>query len=71
MAMYSIITYLTATKMIDYIVDGIDAFTELTVISGESEKVRSYIIIGTVISISMAIVTALLILSIVWTSFFI
>lgn len=57
--------------MIDYIVDGIDAFTELTVISGESEKVRSYIIIGTVISISMAIVTALLILSIVWTSFFI
>lgn len=43
-AMYSIITYFTATKMIDYVVDGIDAFTALTVISGESEKVKEIIV---------------------------
>lgn len=43
-AMFSIITYFTATKMIDYVVDGIDAFTALTVISGESEKVKKIIV---------------------------
>ena len=43
-AMFSIITYFTATKMIDYVVDGIDAFTALTVISGQSEKVKKIIV---------------------------
>ena len=43
-AMFSIITYFTATKMIDYVVDGIDAFTALTVISGQSEKVKAIIV---------------------------
>lgn len=46
-------------------------FMNIKIKRQDREKVRSYIIIGTVISISMAIVTALLILSIVWTSFFI
>jgi uncharacterized membrane-anchored protein YitT (DUF2179 family) len=43
-AMFSIITYFTAAKMIDYVVDGIEQFTSLTVISSKSEEVKKLIV---------------------------
>jgi len=43
-AMFSIITYFTATKMIDYVVDGLDQFTALTIISSQSEKIKQIIL---------------------------
>ncbi len=43
-AMFSIITYFTATKMIDYVVDGLDQFTALTIISSQSETIKSLIV---------------------------
>ena len=42
--MYSTITYFTAGKAIDYVVDGLEEYTALTVISGESEKVKHIIV---------------------------
>jgi uncharacterized membrane-anchored protein YitT (DUF2179 family) len=43
-AMFSIITYISAAKMIDYVVDGIEQFTSLTVISSKSEEVKKLIV---------------------------
>jgi uncharacterized membrane-anchored protein YitT (DUF2179 family) len=43
-AMFSIITYYTAAKMIDYVVDGMEQFTSLTVISGSSEEIKQMIV---------------------------
>lgn len=43
-AMYSIITYFTAIKVSDYVVDGFEEYTALTIISPESEKVKSLIV---------------------------
>ncbi|MCE2789666.1 MAG: YitT family protein [Saprospiraceae bacterium] len=43
-AMYSILTYFTATKTVDYVVDGFEEFTALTVISRESDTVKSIIV---------------------------
>jgi uncharacterized membrane-anchored protein YitT (DUF2179 family) len=43
-AMFSIITYFTATKMIDYVVDGVDQFTALTIISSRSEEIKTLIV---------------------------
>lgn len=43
-AMFSIITYFTAAKMIDYVVDGMEQFNALTVISSESEKIKKMIV---------------------------
>lgn len=43
-AMFSIITYFTATKMIDYVVDGLDQFTALTIISSKSEEIKTLIV---------------------------
>jgi uncharacterized membrane-anchored protein YitT (DUF2179 family) len=43
-AMYSILTYFTAVKTSDYVVDGFDEFTALTVISKEHEGVKSIIV---------------------------
>ena len=42
-AMFSIITYFTAAKMIDYVVSGIEQFTSLSVISGKSEEIKKLI----------------------------
>jgi len=39
-AMYSILTYFTATKTIDFVVEGIEAYTGVTIISGKSELVK-------------------------------
>ncbi len=39
-ALYSMLTYFTATKTIDYVVEGIEAYTGVTIISGKSELVK-------------------------------
>ncbi len=43
-AMYSIITYFAALKMADYVVDGIEEYISLTIISKESEKIKSLLV---------------------------
>ncbi len=45
-AMYSIITYFAALKMVDYVVDGIEEYISLTIISGESDAIRKMIVEG-------------------------
>ena len=42
--MYSIITYFTAMKISDYVVDGFEEYTALTVISGKHEMVKNIIV---------------------------
>jgi uncharacterized membrane-anchored protein YitT (DUF2179 family)/predicted metal-dependent HD superfamily phosphohydrolase len=39
-ALYSIITYFTATRCIDYVVEGLQAYTGVTVVSGKSEVIK-------------------------------
>lgn len=39
-ALYSILTYFTATRCIDYVVEGIQAFTGVTIISSKSEVIK-------------------------------
>ena len=43
-AMYSIITYFTAMKISDYVVDGFEEYTALTVISGKHELIKNLIV---------------------------
>lgn len=43
-AMYSIVTYFTAMKISDYVVDGFEEYTALTVISGKHELVKNIIV---------------------------
>jgi len=43
-AMYSILTYYTALKTSDYVVDGFEEFTALTIISKDHEKIKSMIV---------------------------
>ena len=39
-ALYSILTYFTATRCIDYVVEGLQAKTGVTIISGKSEIIK-------------------------------
>lgn len=39
-ALYSILTYFTASRAIDYVVEGIEAYTGVTIISGESDAIK-------------------------------
>ena len=39
-ALYSMLTYFTASKTIDYVVEGIEAYTGVTIISGHSEIIK-------------------------------
>ncbi len=39
-ALYSIITYFTATRCIDYVVEGLQAYTGVTIVSGKSEAIK-------------------------------
>jgi len=39
-ALYSILTYFTATRCINYVVEGIQAYTGVTIISGKSEAIK-------------------------------
>jgi len=43
-AMYAILTYLSASNTIDYIVNGIEQYTGVTVISEKNEHIKQYII---------------------------
>ncbi|MDF2156731.1 YitT family protein [Algoriphagus sp. CAU 1675] len=43
-AMYSILTYFTAIKTTDYVVEGFEEYTALTIISKEHEKVKELIV---------------------------
>jgi uncharacterized membrane-anchored protein YitT (DUF2179 family) len=43
-AMYSIITYFTATKATDYVVDGIEEFTAMNIISSHQEEIKSFLV---------------------------
>lgn len=43
-AMYSIITYFTATRATNYVVDGIEEFTAMNIISAKHEEVKSYLV---------------------------
>jgi len=43
-AMYSVITYFTASRTIDYVVDGIEQFTAVNIISSQPEEVKSYLV---------------------------
>jgi len=43
-ALYSMITYLAASKMLDFIIEGIEEYTGVTIISNHSEEIRQMII---------------------------
>ena len=43
-AMYSVITYFTASRTIDYVVDGIEQFTAVNIISAQPEEVKNYLV---------------------------
>ena len=43
-AMYSIITYFTATRAINYVVDGIEEFTAINIISSQQEEIKNYLV---------------------------
>lgn len=43
-AMYSIITYFTATRATNYVVDGIEEFTAMNIISSQPEEVKNYLV---------------------------
>ena len=43
-ALYSMITYLSASKTLDFIVEGIEEYTGVTIISAHSEEIRQMII---------------------------
>lgn len=43
-AMYSIITYFAALKVADYVVDGIEEYISVTIISGKSDDIKSMIV---------------------------
>lgn len=43
-ALYSMITYLAASKTLDFIIEGIDEYTGVTIVSTKSEEIRQMII---------------------------
>ena len=43
-AMYSIITYFTATRATNYVVDGIEEFTAMNIISARQEEIKSFLV---------------------------
>ena len=43
-AMYSIIMYFTATRATEYVVDGIEEFTAMNIISSKHEEIKSYLV---------------------------
>lgn len=43
-ALYSILTYFAASKMIDFLIHGIDQYTSITIISDQSKQIREAII---------------------------
>lgn len=43
-AFYSMLTYFVASKTIDYVVEGVQEFTGITIISAKSEEVKRYLV---------------------------
>ncbi|MGI8580646.1 MAG: YitT family protein [Chitinophagaceae bacterium] len=43
-ALYSILTFFTAAKMLDYVAEGIEAYTGVTIISGQSEIIKNRVV---------------------------
>ncbi len=43
-ALYAILTYIAASKAVDFVLRGIEGFTGVTIVSNESEKIRCMII---------------------------
>ncbi|HEY2726594.1 MAG TPA: YitT family protein, partial [Parafilimonas sp.] len=43
-ALYSMLSYFTATKTVDYVVEGIEAYTGVTIISGNSERIKEKLV---------------------------
>ncbi len=43
-ALYSIMTYYTASKTINFVVEGLEEYTGVTIISGESEKIKEALV---------------------------
>ena len=43
-SMYSMLTYFTASKTINYVVEGIEAYTGVTIISGKSDILKSKLV---------------------------
>lgn len=45
-ALYSILTYYTASRTINFVVEGLEEYTGVTIISGESEKIKEALVMG-------------------------
>ena len=43
-AMYSIITYFTATRATNYVVDGIEEYTAMNIVSAQQEDIKSFLV---------------------------
>jgi uncharacterized membrane-anchored protein YitT (DUF2179 family)/predicted metal-dependent HD superfamily phosphohydrolase len=43
-ALYSMLTYFTASKTVDYVIEGIEAYTGVTIISGKSEIIKERLV---------------------------
>ncbi|PWT77674.1 MAG: hypothetical protein C5B59_03355 [Bacteroidetes bacterium] len=43
-ALYSMLTYFTASKTVDYVIEGIEAYTGVTIISGKSDIIKERIV---------------------------
>ena len=43
-ALYSVLTYLSASKTVDFIIEGIEEYTGVTIISGESELIKKALV---------------------------
>ena len=43
-AMYSLITYFAATRATDYVVDGIEQYTSINIISAQHDKVKDFLV---------------------------
>jgi len=43
-AMYSVITYFTATRATNYVVDGIEEFTAMNIISAQQEEIKNFLV---------------------------
>lgn len=44
-ALYAMLTYYIAMRTIDYVIEGLEAYTGVTIISGESEKVKEALVL--------------------------
>ena len=44
-ALYSILTYYTASRTINFVIEGIEEYTGVTIISGHSEKIKEQLVL--------------------------